>query len=187
MARTLIDVKNDAADCTKCNLCFGREHPVFSRGPMASPMMIIGMCPGPDENRAGAPFVGRSGRLLDKTIRELNITPPYITNLVKCYVKPGRKMEQQWIDACFPYLMEQIKTMKPEIIITLGADASFALVKPQARKYMKDIRGKFWRTAGNLRILPTYHPSWVLRRGGYQSTAYKIFRNDMEKAWMSIK
>jgi DNA polymerase len=144
--------------------------------------MIIGMCPGVEENTTGLPFVGRSGRILDKTLNDLGNPKVYITNLVKCYVKPGTKLKDKWIEQCIPFLLAQIKIIKPKIIVTLGADASFRMLKNTKYKYMKDIRGKIFRNNMNHRILPTYHPSWVLRRGGYGTESWKIMRGDLEKA-----
>jgi DNA polymerase len=144
-------------------------------------MMIVGMCPSQDDDRVGAPFVGTTGRLLNKTLAELFHPQVYITNLLKCYVKPGVKLKQEWVDKCIPYLEHQVKIIKPVIIVTLGADVTFALMST-TRKYMREVRGKVWNLTGGFRIVPTYHPSWVLNRGGYGSAAWKLMRNDIQLA-----
>lgn len=169
-----------------CDCCFNRTRSVFAKGTPMARLMIVGMCPGAEEDKVGVPFVGRSGQLLDKTLIDLGYPKVYITNLLKCYVKPGRKLEQAWVDTCKPFLKSQIEIIKPRLIVTLGADASFALINP-SRKYMKDVRGNVWETTDGLRILPTYHPSWVLRRGGYGTESWRIMRNDLEKAMINVQ
>jgi uracil-DNA glycosylase family 4 len=157
-----------AAECTACSLHSGRINPVFAKGNPKAKIMICGMVPADDENNVGLPFVGRAGQLLDKILADLNWTleDVYITNLVKCYLRAGLPLHSEWIDSCLPYLITQIGQIEPEYIITLGKDASITLLGMARNVAMGKIRGQIHKYGPTIKVIPTYHPSYLLRGGG---------------------
>jgi len=180
-------VKQTASKCTACELYKGRINPVFDKGNPVAEIMICGMVPAHDENLAGIPFVGRAGKLLDIILTDVDLTydDVYITNLVKCFVAAGKSLSNKWIDACRPLLDEQIRLIKPHIIITLGADASKSLLSvdlPIGR-----MRGKIVYYDDDILIVPTYHPSYLLRKGGEKSPDYPKVIDDFELAIKCLK
>lgn len=178
----LDEVRRVAAECVACELYKGRINPVFDKGNTIAKIMICGMVPAHDENLAGVPFVGRAGKLLDIILNEVNLTynDIYVTNLVKCFVAAGKSLSRKWIDSCRPFLDEQIRLIKPYVIITLGADASQNLV--DSNLPIGKLRGKVLYYTNSIIIVPTYHPSYLLRGGGVESENYPKVIADFELA-----
>ena len=166
----LKDVRATAASCTLCDLHKGRINPVFDKGEPKSKLMICGMVPAKDENAVGIPFVGRAGQMLDKILDKVGMHNVYVTNLVKCFLAAGKKLDPTWIRTCIPYLSEQISIIDPYVIITLGADATNALLGMPEGTPIGKMRGAY-HSFGQTRtkIVPTYHPSYLLRKGGEYS------------------
>lgn len=165
----LVELKAKAASCTLCSLHEGRINPVFDKGNPKSKMMICGMVPAHDENMQGVPFVGRAGQMLDKILSYVNLHNVYITNLVKCFLAAGKSLNQDWIDSCLPYLLAQIQLVDPYVIITLGADSTNALLgMPQGTSIGK-MRNQVHEYGRFIKVIPTYHPSYLLRKGGEYS------------------
>src|SRR5438552_6819694 len=109
-------VAADAARCTKCRLAENRRTVVFGMGDPSASLMFIGEGPGAEEDRQGLPFVGRSGKLLDKLLAEemsLLRDQVYIANVVKCRPPDNRDPKPDEIDACRPYLTEQLDIIRP--------------------------------------------------------------------------
>jgi len=172
----LSTLQQAAANCTLCELCKGRNKPVFAKGNSSSKVIICGMVPADEENKLGLPFVGRSGRLLDEILSELGWTlnDVYITNLVKCYLAAGLLLQKNWIDACLPYLIVQIGLIKPKVIITLGKDASATLLAIDPKTTMSKImQEKVYDYSSEIKVIPTYHPSYLLRGGGVGNVRYR--------------
>lgn len=180
---TLDELRKIAATCQLCTLWRGRDKPVFDKGNPNSKLMIVGMVPAYDENRAGVPFVGRAGQLLDKIIAEIEITlsDVYISNVVKCFLAPGKSLQKEWIEACFPYTIGQIAMVMPDVILTLGADASTTLLGMPSDTRMYLIRGMPHKY-GQIEVIPTYHPSYILRKGGINSEEYQKVTDDFSLA-----
>ena len=129
---TVAGLREAAADCTACALYRDATQTVFGEGPEGALEMLIGEQPGDAEDRAGHPFVGPAGRLLDRCLAEAGIdrARTYVTNVVKhfkwvprgprrIHSKPGAVE----IEACFPWLEAEIAAVKPQIIVALGATA----------------------------------------------------------------
>ena len=171
----LLELRTEASVCTACELNLGRNLPVFDKGNHESKIMICGMVPADDENKAGIPFVGKAGKLLDKILEDCHKTLDnvYITNLVKCYLKAGLPLQQDWIDACLPYLLIQISIVKPKVIITLGKDSSVTLIGMESKSALGKIRGKVFEYGPGIKVIPTYHPSYLLRAGGAKHKNYR--------------
>jgi uracil-DNA glycosylase len=111
--------------CKKCRLWQGAKHAVPGEGPLNAKVMVIGQNPGADEDETGRPFVGRAGKYLTKTLAEFGVKREevFITNIVKHVSPENRKPFPDEVATCLPYLTEQIKIIKPKIIVLLGASA----------------------------------------------------------------
>jgi uracil-DNA glycosylase family 4 len=111
--------------CRKCRLWQGAKHGVPGEGPLNAKVMIVGQNPGAEEDECGRPFVGRAGKYLTKTLVEYGIKREdiFITNIVKHTSPNNRKPYPDEVAACLPYLMTQIRMIKPKIIVLLGASA----------------------------------------------------------------
>lgn len=180
----LEQLRQVASTCEWCSLHKGRLNPVFHRGNPQSKIMICGMVPADEENKVGIPFVGRAGKLLDKMLQDVGLGPDdvYITNLVKCYLRAGLPLEQVWIDSCLPYIISQVGIIKPKVILTLGKDASFTLAGLENKLTMGRVRGKVFDYLGGSKIVPTYHPSYLLRGGGENHKSYYDVLKDFRLA-----
>jgi DNA polymerase len=128
--------------------------------------MFVGEAPGHDEDVQGEPFVGRSGKLLDRLISEelgLDRTGCYICNVVKCRPPGNRDPQPGEVEACRHYLEAQVANVAPRVIVTLGNFATRALLV--TTETVTRLRGKSYPYAGTV-VVPTFHPSYALRGGG---------------------
>jgi uracil-DNA glycosylase family 4 len=182
-------LREQVAICELCNLHKTRVNPVFDKGNPNAVLMICGMVPARDENEQGTPFVGRAGKLLDTILVAAGLTydDVYITNLVKCFVAAGQSLEKSWVESCRPYLMEQIRIINPHVIITLGADSSRSLCDLAGNIPMHKMRGRALYYSKETMIIPTYHPSYLLRKGGVKSDAYREVLQDFDLAKKCLK
>ncbi|MGI5892124.1 MAG: uracil-DNA glycosylase [Bacillota bacterium] len=148
--------------CQQCPLGTTRQNIVFGKGSLRADIMLIGEGPGADEDKLGQPFVGKAGQLLDKILEAAQLPPDdiYICNVVKCRPPGNRMPAYEEVEACKPFLRQQIKFIAPKIIICLGALAAQVLIDPEAK--ITKIRGN-WVEKGSLMIMPTFHPAALLR------------------------
>ena len=156
--------KNAAQQCSRCGLCNSRTHVVFARGNPSAKLMIIGEGPGQREDETGVPFVGRAGQLLDKILRAVNLncdTDVYIANVVKCRPPQNRVPAKEEADACRPYLDAQISFVKPRLILLAGSTAVQAVL--QVKDPISRIRGKWCDWKNGAKVMPIFHPSYLLR------------------------
>ena len=162
----LAELAAEVASCTLCRLSETRTQAVFARGDPAASLMFIGEGPGAEEDRQGLPFVGRSGQLLDRLIvEELGLRPDQvqITNVVRCRPPGNRDPQEDEIAACAPYLERQLDLVRPAVVVTLGNFAArFMLGTTDG---VTRLRGRTYECRGAV-LVPTYHPSFVLRNGG---------------------
>ena len=173
---TLADIAAEAATCTKCGLASTRTQVVFGVGAPKAPLMIVGEAPGKDEDEQGEPFVGRSGKLLDQVMQEeLGVTRDrlYIGNTVKCRPPGNRDPQADEIAACNPWLEAQLDSIQPKVVITLGNFATKLLLlgDPGAKQGITKLRGNSYPWRNGAVLVPTFHPSAVLRSGGGQPLA----------------
>lgn len=174
------------APYTKCIQCplgkLGRANVVFGEGNPNAQLMFIGEGPGQDEDRLGRPFVGRSGKLLDKTLELAGISRAdvFIANIVKCRPPNNRKPTENEAYTCTNLLLfNQIKIIRPAVICTLGASGLQGLLNNYNIK-ISQLRGKPI-VAENLLdtiIMPTYHPAYILRNPKELPALF----NDIEQA-----
>jgi DNA polymerase len=165
--------------CRLCPLAKGRTNAVPGEGSYDTPLMFVGEGPGADEDLQGRPFVGRAGQLLTKIIEAMKFKREdvYITNVVKCRPPQNRTPLRPEIDACRPYLQTQIRVIAPQVIVTLGKVATDWFISSSAG--MTSLRGEF-HDYGKIRIMPTFHPSYVIRNEG-DKRIKKLVWEDMKK------
>ena len=180
MTRSLADVAAEAAGCTKCGLAIGRTQVVFGAGNADADVMFIGEAPGFHEDKQGEPFVGAAGQLLTRMLGEvLGVAREdvYIANVIKCRPPGNRDPQEDEIESCTPWLVEQVSLIQPRVIITLGNFATkFVLQTPQGITRM---RGRAYPWHGRI-VIPTFHPAAILRGGGESSRQFLEFRDDLE-------
>jgi DNA polymerase len=163
----LKEIRDELGDCRRCKLHLGRRTLVFGEGNEKAELMLIGEGPGYDEDVQGRPFVGKAGQLLTKILQSIDIQreTAYITNIVKCRPPQNRVPEPDEIKSCRPFLLDQIRAIRPRIIFALGSVSSQALLGTDAK--ITAIRGKVFDFPGEdfegIRIIPTYHPAYLLR------------------------
>jgi uracil-DNA glycosylase len=168
---TLPKLQEAVHDCRACGLWRDATQAVFGEGPKKARVMLIGEQPGDQEDRAGAPFVGPAGRVLDEGLAEAGIErrDAYVTNTVKHFKwKPGRgkrrlhqKPNAEETRACRPWLDAELRVVKPEIVVCLGATAAQALLGRSFRVTKQ--RGEFLDVDFAPLATATIHPSAILR------------------------
>jgi len=119
---TLKSINEEILSCQKCGLYKTRTHAVPGDGNMNADIMFVGEAPGKAEDIQGKPFVGAAGKFLDELLAEIDLkrSDIFITNIVKCRPPNNRDPQDNEISVCWPYLEEQVKLIKPKLIITLG-------------------------------------------------------------------
>ncbi len=147
--------------CTLCDLHASRTHAVPGEGPAHAAMVLVGEAPGREEDRAGRPFCGAAGKILDEAILRAGIRRErtFITNTVKCRPPENRKPRPAEMTACRPYLVAQLGAVRPRVIVALGQTAVRDLLGPAAS--LRKFRGR-WKAFANIPVLPTYHPAAIL-------------------------
>ena len=169
---TLPKLRVAAAGCRGCHLWLVGSQTVFGEGPRSAEVMLVGEQPGEQEDREGHPFVGPSGRLLSAALEAAGIDrgAVYVTNAVKHFKfvlkeggrrRIGQKPNDTEIRACLPWLREEIRLVKPRVIVALGATAAQALLGKQVR-VLRD-RGKPLTSDWAEAVFTTVHPASVLR------------------------
>lgn len=153
---------DDLGICTRCKLHKTRKTIVFGEGNPAAQLMLIGEAPGADEDIQGRPFVGRAGQLLMQMIKAINFERDdvYIANVLKCRPPGNRPPEPDEIAECSPFLMKQIATIQPKIILALGTFSAQLLLKTSSSISL--LRGRVYEMPFG-RVVATYHPSFLLR------------------------
>lgn len=173
---TLSELKRTVLACERCGLAKTRKNVVFGEGSPKAAIVFVGEAPGEEEDNQGRPFVGRAGKLLDQLIERIGITRNdiFICNVLKCRPPGNRDPEADEVAACKEYLLAQLDIIRPRIICTLGRHAYNTLLETDAP--ITRIRGKLTTFRG-IPLLPTYHPSYLLRSQGRIKEAWE----DMDK------
>ena len=166
---TLAEVAAASSTCTLCKLAGGRTQVVFGVGRADADLMFVGEGPGQQEDLKGEPFVGRAGQLLTQLIEGIGLTRAdvYIANVVKCRAPGNRDPQPDEIEACAPWLDRQLELIRPRVVVTLGNFATKLLL--QTKEGITKLRGsefEFTRAGNTAVLIPTLHPSAVLRSGG---------------------
>ena len=177
-----------AAGCTACDLYRDATQTVFGEGASDAQVMLVGEQPGDGEDKAGRPFVGPAGRLLDRALEEAGIDRrlAYVTNVVKHFkfqrrgkVRLHKKPNAEQVHACLPWLQAELAVVRPRVLVLLGATAAQALLGGSFRVSRQ--RGELLESDLAPRVLATVHPSSILRAPDEQARAlaYKGFVADL--------
>lgn len=178
IVRTLDDVARIASTCTRCRLSAGRTQVVFGVGSPTADLMFIGEGPGYHEDKQGIPFVGAAGQLLTTLLSEIGIDrgDVYIANVVKCRPPGNRDPLPDEIESCRPYLLEQVATIDPRVVVTLGNFATRVILERPSLSISR-VRGQRFTWDGRL-VIPTFHPAAILHGGGAASSQMAAVRQD---------
>jgi DNA polymerase len=175
---SLEKIRADLGDCTRCRLSKNRHTIVYGVGNPHAELMFAGEGPGADEDAQGIPFVGRAGQLLTQMIEAMGLKRDdvYIANVVKCRPPENRLPEKDEIATCSPFLIRQIDAIKPKVLVALGACAVQTLLA--APVAITKIRGQWYDFRG-IRMMPTFHPAYLLRNPPAKPDAWKDLQKVM--------
>jgi DNA polymerase len=179
VTRTLAEEAAEASTCARCKLADGRTQVVFGNGDPHADLMFIGEGPGFHEDRKGEPFVGAAGQLLNRMLGEIGLErgDVYVGNIVKCRPPGNRDPEPDEIEACTPWLVEQISLIQPRVIVTLGNFATKFVLHTTTG--ITRLRGQIHEWHGRT-VIPTFHPAAILHGGGEKSPQFAALREDFE-------
>lgn len=182
---SLEKIRKDLGDCQLCRLGKTRKNLVFGVGNVQSRLVFVGEGPGADEDAQGEPFVGEAGQVLNRIITAMGLKREevYICNVVKCRPPGNRDPQQDEIEACSPFLLRQIQSVKPEVVVTLGKFATHTLLG--VKDPISRLRGKF-RDYHGIPLMPTYHPSYLLRNKGDSGPFWEVW-DDMVQVLQLLK
>ena len=175
MPNELKELEEICKKCTLCDLSKTRTNVVFGEGNPNASLMFIGEGPGEMEDKTGRPFVGRAGQLLTKIINnvlKLDRKDVYIANIVKCRPPNNRVPTIEEALTCKPYLLKQIDIINPKILVCLGKTAFMYLMDSDLP--ISKVRGQIFEYKGK-KVIPTFHPSYLLRNPSAKKEAYKDF------------
>jgi uracil-DNA glycosylase family 4 len=178
---TLLKIREDIGDCTRCKLHKGRNKIVFGDGNSQAQLVFVGEGPGADEDIQGLPFVGRAGKLLTQMIEAMGLQRKdvYICNVVKCRPPENRAPEPDEVATCSPYLLRQIDVIRPKVIVCLGAVAAKTLL--ETTKGISQFRGQWLPWRGH-KLMATYHPAYLLRNPNAKGEVWK----DLQKVMVEL-
>ncbi|MFN8509100.1 MAG: uracil-DNA glycosylase [Deinococcaceae bacterium] len=177
-------LKQQAEQCTSCDLCKTRTHVVFGEGNPHPKLVFVGEGPGGEEDITGRPFVGRAGQLLDKIMLAAGIPREsvYICNMVKCRPPGNRNPEPQEIAACAQWLTPQLELLCPSVVVTLGnIPTQHLLATKQGITRMRGTWHERTFAWGHVWMMPMFHPAYLLRNdsravGGPKSLTWRDIR-----------
>jgi len=160
-------LREAVAGCRLCALCETRRNTVFGVGDERAAWMVVGEAPGAEEDKAGEPFVGRAGRLLDAMLAAVGRSRDngvFIANVLKCRPPENRNPLPEEAARCAPYLRRQIELVAPQLILVVGKIAAQALLDTEAS--ITSLRGRAHRLRcgeSEIPVVVTYHPAYLLR------------------------
>ncbi|NLM99341.1 MAG: uracil-DNA glycosylase [Campylobacteraceae bacterium] len=166
-------LKQSIWQCNLCTLSKSKKNSVFGEGNLNAKLLFVGEAPGSTEDECGRPFTGRAGELLTKIIENvlhLKREDVYLANILKCRPPKNRTPSLEEAKMCKPFLFEQIKLIKPKIIVALGATSYQHLTNDFESKISR-IRGSEI-PFGDAILVPTYHPSFLLRNPSAKKDVY---------------
>ncbi len=181
--RDLNDLYEQSKTCTKCRLAATRTNFVFGEGNPEAQIVVIGEAPGAEEDAQGRPFVGRSGKLLDKILEAIGFSREdvFICNIIKCRPPENRNPLTDEIECCMPWLKTQLQLIKPKIVLLLGRVAANTVLNN--KQSMGNLREKIIRWNG-YDVIVTYHPAALLRNPNWKRHCWedvKMLRSHYDK------
>ncbi len=182
---SLLKIREDIGDCVRCKLHKGRHKIVFGDGSPKAQLVFVGEGPGADEDMQGLPFVGRAGKLLTQMIEAMGLqrSDVYICNVVKCRPPENRKPEDDEVRACSPFLLRQLDTLAPKVIVCLGAVAAQTLL--ETNRGISQFRGEWLEWRGH-KLMATYHPAYLLRNPPAKGEVWKDLQKVMVELGLSL-
>ncbi|WRS26538.1 uracil-DNA glycosylase [Oscillospiraceae bacterium MB08-C2-2] len=175
MLESFDQLRETVLSCTRCRLAETRTNVVFGVGPLDAPVMLIGEGPGENEDLQGEPFVGRAGNLLDKMLDAVELSRSsnvYIANMVKCRPPKNRDPQPDEVECCMGYLRNQVKLIRPKIIVCLGRVAAQNIISPDFKVTKQ--HGHFFQRGETL-LMGTLHPAALLRNPNMKPEAFADF------------
>jgi uracil-DNA glycosylase len=180
------DLKAAVKACTVCGLRAGCTQTVFGVGDESAKWLIVGEAPGAEEDRQGEPFVGRAGQLLNSMIAAMGMKREqvYIANILKCRPPNNRDPKPEEAELCRPYLERQIALVRPKLILAVGRIAAQNLLHTDVT--IGRLRGTVHKL-GELPVVVTYHPAYLLRSPGEKRKAWDDLKLAMRVAREAAK
>ena len=177
---TIDELKTYIEGFKGCPLHKDATNAVFSDGNPKSKIMLIGEAPGHDEDIEGKPFVGRSGKLLDKMLNAINLDREkvYIANIIPWRPPANRKPTEEEINMCLPLIHKHIELINPKVLLLLGSTSTYALLKDKTP--ITKIRGKWFPlniNGKNIQAMPTFHPALLLRQQKQKKYVWEDLQN----------
>ena len=175
---TLLKIREDLGECTRCKLHKHRHTIVFGDGNPKAELVFVGEGPGADEDAQGLPFVGRAGKLLTQMIEAMGLQRKdvYICNVVKCRPPENRTPEDDEVSTCSPFLLRQLEVISPKVIVCLGAVAAKTLLR--TNRGISQFRGQ-WLDYRGSKLMATYHPAYLLRNPNAKGEVWKDLQKVM--------
>ena len=180
--------------CTKCTLAQTHTKTVFGQGSPVARIVFVGEAPGHEEDIQGLAFVGRAGQLLTKMIEAMGLTRDevFICNVLKCRPPNNRDPATDEIASCWPYLDQQLRIIRPQVIVALGKPAAQTLLRTQ--ESIGRLRGQWhdYYIGGPLEggepipLMPTYHPAYLLRNPPDKTKAWSDLKQVMQKLGLKM-
>ncbi len=190
---SLTELAVEASTCQRCPLSERRTNVVFGEGNPESPLVLVGEGPGADEDATGRPFVGKAGKLLDKALAECGLSRAdvYICNTVKCRAadwstgKPqNRPPTPEETESCRHWLIPQLATIAPKVILCIGAPSAKNLIKKDFK--ITQERGKYFPCEYAKTAIAALHPSYILRNQYKDGDGgYSLLVADIDRAWQT--
>ena len=166
---------NSIKDCLECPLGKTRKNIVLGMGNPNADIVFVGEAPGKQEDLQGLPFVGRSGKLLDKMLFSIDLSRDdvYILNVLECRPPDNRDPSKIEIEKCEPYLKKQLKIIKPKLIVALGRISAMTILR--TKESLTNMRNQIFDYEG-IDFLVTYHPAALLRNPNFKKYAWEDFK-----------
>jgi uracil-DNA glycosylase len=183
---TLLKIRTDLGECTRCKLHTARNKIVFGDGNPKAELVFVGEGPGHDEDIQGLPFVGRAGKLLTQMIEAMGLERKdvYICNVVKCRPPENRAPEKDEVEQCSPFLLRQIDAIAPKVIVCLGSTAAQTVL--ETNRGISQFRGQWLEFRGR-KLMATYHPAYLLRNPSAKSEVWKDLQKVMAVLGLEVK
>lgn len=168
-------LRKEVLECFKCSLHRVRKEVIWGEGPIDSKLMVISEYPDREEDFYGKPFVGEIGNLFDRMLLAINLSREmfFITHAIKCKTPGGRPPEVEEIEACKPFLLKQLKILKPKLVLALGFTPPKMLL---GNVSFPQIRGKTFKIKESM-VFFTYHPSYILKNPGIKREVWEDLQN----------
>lgn len=173
---TLQELNTSLHNCQRCKLAkLGRTQVVFGTGNQNASIMFVGEAPGFNEDQQGEPFVGAAGKLLDKLLESagLSRSQVYIANVIKCRPPNNRDPEQDEVDTCKPFLLQQIELINPKLVCTLGNWATQTILEKKIG--ITKVKGQAIKLERFV-VFPLLHPAAALHQGNLLDTLKDDFK-----------